>query len=456
MSIKILVVDDEPLQREILKTILSGEGYETETAESAEVALAMLKKLDPEVILTDLQMTGMGGLEFLQSLPEKSVPPAVIVITAHGTISSAVEAVRLGAADYLTKPVDKEKILFAVQKASERSRILKENLRLRTELFSRFKIDGIVGVSPPIRQIVDILRRVADSSSTIMIRGESGTGKELIARAVHYNSPRCGRPFTALNCAAIPENLFESELFGYEAGAFTGATGRREGLIEATQGGTLFLDEVGDMPLTMQSKLLRVLQDREIRRIGGKETIRVDLRILSATNKNLEEEVEKGTFREDLYYRLNVVFIEMPPLRERCEDIPDLVAAFVRKYNQEFGRRVNDVSREALKALVEYRWPGNVRQLEAVIERSVLLSDGGTLTLDDIGGLLVGRKTINSLGIDLPEEGLNFEELEKDLLQKALQRTGGVASKAAKLLKMSYKTFLYRIEKFGLKAEKDE
>ena len=459
MNIKILVVDDEPLQREILKTILYGEGYETETAESAEVALVLLKKFDPDVILTDLQMTGMGGLEFLQSLPEKSVPPAVIVITAHGTISSAVEAVRLGAADYLTKPVDKDKILFAVQKASERSKILKENLRLRTELFSRFKIDGIVGVSPRIRQIVDVLRRVADSSSTIMIRGESGTGKELIARAVHYNSPRCARPFTALNCAAIPENLFESELFGYEAGAFTGATGRREGLIEATHGGTLFLDEVGDMPMTMQSKLLRVLQDREIRRIGGKETIRVDIRIVSATNKNLEEEVEKGTFREDLYYRLNVVLIEMPPLRERCEDIPDLVDTFVRKYNQEFGRRVNDVSREALKALVEYRWPGNVRQLEAVIERSVLLSDGGTLTLEDIGGLLVGRRTANPLGIDLPDEGLDFEALEKDLLQKALQRANGVASKAAKLLNMSYKTFLYRIEKFALKAEgaeKDE
>lgn len=456
MNIKILVVDDEPLQREILKTILSAEGYDTETAESAEIALTMLKKIDPDVILTDLQMTGMSGLDFLQSLPEKSVPPAVIVITAHGTISSAVEAVRLGAADYLTKPVDKEKILFAVQKASERSKILKENLRLRSELFSRFKIDGIVGISPRIRQIVDILRRVADSSSTIMIRGESGTGKELIARAVHYNSPRCGRPFTAINCAAIPENLFESELFGYEAGAFTGANGRREGLIEATQGGTLFLDEVGDMPMTMQSKLLRVLQDREIRRIGGKETIRVDIRILSATNKNLEEEVEKGNFREDLYYRLNVVFIEMPPLRERCEDIPDLVATFVRKYNQEFGRRVTDVSREALKALIEYRWPGNVRQLEAVIERSVLLSEGGTLTLDDVGGLLVGRKTAPSLGFDLPEEGLDFEALEKDLLQKALQRTNGVASKAAKLLHMSYKTFLYRIEKFSLKAEGSE
>lgn len=456
MSIKILVVDDEPLQREILKTILSKEGYETETAESAEVALVLLKKFDPDVILTDLQMTGMDGLKFLQSLPEKSLPPAVIVITAHGTISSAVEAVRLGAADYLTKPVDKEKILFAVQKASERSKILKENLRLRTELFSRFKIDGIVGVSPRIRQIVDVLRRVADSSSTIMIRGESGTGKELIARAVHYNSPRCGRPFTAINCAAIPENLFESELFGYEAGAFTGAAGRREGLIESTQGGTLFLDEVGDMPMSMQSKLLRVLQDREIRRIGGKETIRVDIRILSATNKNLEEEVEKGSFREDLYYRLNVVLIEMPPLRERSEDIPDLVATFLRKYNQEFGRRVSDVSREALKAMVEYRWPGNVRQLEAVIERSVLLSDGGVLTLEDVGGLLVGRKTANPLGIDLPEEGLDFEALEKDLLQKALQRTNGIASKAAKLLNMSYKTFLYRIDKFALKAEGTE
>jgi transcriptional regulator with PAS, ATPase and Fis domain len=301
--------------------------------------------------------------------------------------------------------------------------------------------------------VVEVLKRVSGSSATVMIRGESGTGKELVARAIHYNSPRRSRPFTALNCAAIPENLFESELFGYEPGAFTGAVGRREGLVEMSNGGTLFLDEIGDMPMTMQSKLLRVLQDKEVRRVGGKEMVKVDVRIISATNKDLEQELEKGGFREDLYYRLNVVHIELPPLRERAEDIPVLVEHFVAKYNAEFDRQVRQVKPEAMQALVECRWPGNVRQLEAVIERAVLMTDGDVLTLRDIGSQLNKRRAEPVASpYELPEDGIDFEQLEKELIQKAMQRAGGVATKAARLLKMNYKAFLYRLEKFGIRA----
>jgi len=449
----VLVVDDEPLQRQIMKTILDAAGYETHTASGGREALGLVGKLPPDVVLTDLKMDGMDGIELLEALPETPIPPAVIIITAHGTISSAVDALKRGAFDYLTKPLDKDKILFTVRKACERVDILKENARLRQALFDRFRMEGIVGRSPRMKEVVEVLKRVSSSPATVMIRGESGTGKELVARAIHYNSPRKSRSFTALNCAAIPENLFESELFGHEPGAFTGATSRREGLVEMSNGGTLFLDEIGDMPMTMQSKLLRVLQSREVRRVGGKETFKVDVRIISATNKDLEKEVEQGNFREDLYYRLNVVFIELPALRERSEDIPVLVEHFLHKYNAEFGKRVREVRPDALQALVEYRWPGNVRQLEAVIERAILLNDGDVITLRDIGRLLHSRKAEVRTHFDLPEEGLDFENLEKELILKAMRRTGGVATKAAKLLRMNYKAFLYRLEKFGVKDD---
>jgi DNA-binding NtrC family response regulator len=434
-----------------MKTILDAAGYETHTAAGGREALALIGKLPPDVVLTDLMMEGMDGIELLEALPESPVPPAVIIITAHGTISSAVDALKRGAFDYLTKPLDKDTILFTVRKACERVDILKENARLRQALFDRFRMEGIVGRSPRMKEVVEVLKRISSSPATVMIRGESGTGKELVARAIHYNSPRKSRPFTALNCAAIPENLFESELFGHEPGAFTGAASRREGLFEMSNGGTLFLDEIGDMPLPMQSKLLRVLQSREVRRVGGKETFKVDVRIVSATNKDLEKEVEQGNFREDLYYRLNVVFIELPALRERSEDIPVLVEHFLHKYNAEFGKRIREIRPEALQALVEYRWPGNVRQLEAVIERAILLNDGDVVTQRDIARLLHSRKSENRSLFDLPEEGLDFENLERELILKAMKRTGGVATRAAKLLRMNYKAFLYRLEKFGVK-----
>ncbi len=453
----VLVVDDEPLQREILKTILDGEGYETHTASSGEEAVRIAKKFQPDVILTDLKMEGMDGIELIESVPKEAFEPSMIIMTAHGTISSAVEAMKKGAFDYLTKPLDKDSLILTVGRAAERTELMKENLQLHRELYDRFRMEGIVGKSPKMQEAVGIVKKVATSSATVLIRGESGTGKELVAKAIHYNSPRRMKAFTALNCASIPENLFESELFGYEPGAFTGALSRRVGLFEATNGGTLFLDEIGDMPLMMQSKLLRVLQDKEIRRLGAKEAIKVDVRIITATNKDLEKELMKGNFREDLYYRLKVVTIELPPLHDRKNDIPELAEFFTNKYNREFGKRVKGVEPAAIRALGEYNWPGNIRQLESVIERAVLMCDNDSIRLKDIKGELRTFQSPEAYDFDLPEEGLNFEELEEKLLKKAMTKANGVVAKAAKLLGMSYKTFWYRWEKLNVdSAQKKE
>jgi two-component system response regulator AtoC len=446
----VLVVDDEPLQREILKTILDGEGYETYTASSGEEALKIAKKFQPDVILTDLRMEGMDGIELIESVSKEAFEPSMIIMTAHGTITSAVEAMKKGAFDYLTKPLDKDSLILTVRRATERTELLKENLQLHRELYDRFRIEGIVGKSPKMQEAIGIMKKVATSSATVLIRGESGTGKELVARAIHYNSPRRAKAFTALNCASIPENLFESELFGYEPGAFTGAMSRRVGLFEATNGGTLFLDEIGDMPLMMQSKLLRVLQDKEIRRLGGKEAIKVDVRIIAATNKDLEKDLVKGNFREDLYYRLKVVTIELPPLQERKNDIPELSEFFMSKYNHEFGKRVRGIETAAIRALGDYSWPGNIRQLESVIERAVLMCDNDSIRLKDIKGELRTFQSPEAYDFDLPDEGLNFEELEVKLLKKAMAKANGVVAKAAKLLGMSYKTFWYRWEKLNV------
>lgn len=453
----ILVVDDEPLQRDIMRTILEGEGYPVETAASGAEALMKMKSTPADLVLTDLKMTGMDGLELLAAMPRGAVPPPVIIVTAHGTIDSAVEAVRSGAFDYLTKPLDKTRLLLAVDKASERIAILKENNRLKQELYGRFRLDGIIAHSPAMHRVISLLQKVSDSSSTVMLLGESGSGKELAARAIHYNSPRRSRPFTAVNCAAIPDALFENELFGHEAGAYTSAVGRRQGLFEISDGGTLFLDEIGDLPMAMQSKLLRVLQDREVRRIGGKQAVRVDVRIVTATNKDLESAVDRGTFREDLFYRLNVVTIELPPLRERREDIVPLVEHYLQKFSTEFGRPAREIEPDAMRLLIEHRWPGNVRQLAAVMERAVLLSDGPVLTREDVANRLQPRKAADPNRLELPEEGLDLEAFEKEMIRKALVRTDGMATRAAKLLNMSYKTFLYRVEKYGINyARQDE
>jgi len=452
----VLVVDDEPLQRDILKTILDDEGYETYTASSSEEGLRIVKEFTPDVVLTDLKMERMDGIEFIGSIPREPFEPSVVIMTAYGTISSAVEAIKKGAFDYLTKPLDKDVLLITVKRAVERVELLKENLQLQKALFDRFKIEGIIGSSIKMVEAVEIMKKVSSSTVTVLILGESGTGKELGARAIHYNSSRRTKPFTAINCAAIPENLLESELFGYEPGVFTGALSRKIGLIEATNGGTFFLDEVGDLPQMTQSKILRVLQDKEIRRLGGRDTIRVDIRIIAATNKDLEKELQKRDFREDLYYRLKVVTIELPPLRERKEDIFALTEFFIKKYNQEFGKRVKGVEENAMKALIEYHWPGNIRQLESVIERAVLMSESPFINLKDIKSELRFSQGMGITDFDLPDEGIMFEELEKELLKKAMLKANGVATKAARLLGMSYKTFWYRWEKFNLNSLKKD
>ena len=446
----ILVVDDEPLQRDILKTILDDEGYETHTAASGEEALKTIGKFHPDVILTDLKMEGMGGIELLAAARAENSSLTFIVMTAHGTVGSAVEAMKKGAFDYLQKPLEKDNLLVTVKRAREHAELLKENLQLKKELYDRFRMEGIVGKSSKMQEAIGIMKKVSGSPATVLIIGESGTGKELIARAIHYNSPRSTKPFIALNCAAIPENLFESELFGYEPGAFTGASARKIGLFEAANNGTLFLDEIGDMPLMMQSKLLRVLQDREIRRLGGKDAIKIDVRIITATNKDLVKELSKGGFREDLYYRLKVVTIQLPPLRERKEDVPELVEFFRTKYNREFGKRIKGVDQSSLKALVEYSWPGNIRQLESVIERAVILSDHNAISLKDIKSELGYSQPSGILDFELSDEGINFEEFEKNLLRKAMAKSNNVVARAAKLLGMSYKTFWYRWEKISM------
>jgi two-component system response regulator AtoC len=446
----ILIIDDEPLQRDILTIILSEEGYLVYSASNLEEAEKIINESHPEIILTDLKLGNQNGIDILNNLPQEPVSSLVIVITAFGTISSAVEAIKKGAFDYLTKPIDREILLLTIKKAEERINLMKENLRLKKELYGKFKIEGIIGKSKKMLQVIDIVKKVTPTNATVLIYGESGTGKELIARAIHYNSPRKDKPFIAINCAAIPETLIESELFGYEPGAFTGANTRKIGIIEAADKGTLFLDEIAELPPLTQSKLLRVLQEKEVRRIGGKDAIKVDLRIIAATNKNLSKEVEQNRFREDLYYRLKVITVEIPPLRERKEDIPELVNFFIEKYSKEFGKRVNGIEEKALQALINYQWPGNIRQLETVIERAIIICEKDKITLSDIQDELKISIPKNILDIDIPDEGINYEELEKEILKKALIKSNYIIAKAARLLGMSYKTFWYRLEKFGL------
>ncbi len=449
----ILVVDDEPLQRGILKTILSAEGHQVVEADSAERALEQAETFRPALILTDLKMPGMTGIDLISALQERGVspPPSVIIMTAFGTISSAVEAMKQGAFDYLTKPLDKDALLVKVRRALERRELLEENTQLHEALYGKFRIEGIVGESATMSRVLETLKKAAPTNATVLICGESGTGKELIARAVHYNSPRRKKSFTAINCASIPENLLESELFGYEPGAFTGAVSRKKGLIELTDGGTLFLDEIGDMPIALQAKLLRVLQDGEVRRIGGKESFRVDIRTVAATHRDLEDLIHEKRFREDLYYRLRVVTLRLPPLRERREDVAPLSAFFLDKYNDAFGKRLAGIDPEALDALRRYSWPGNIRQLESVIERAVIMCEGDTITYDDIREDIGTKSRIRGIAdIEIPEEGLVFEEVEKALMTQAMEKTGHVVKSAAELLGMSYKTFWYRWDKFGL------
>ena len=437
----ILVVDDEKNQREILETILSGEGYDVTTASSGEAAMKFVESRRFDLVLTDLKMTGMSGLDLLKELTNYDKSIIVILLTAHGSVDSAVDALRLGAFDYLQKPYDSEKLLDTV------SRALNKLSALDTE---------IVSVSPEMDKVKKLILKIAKSNSTVMIRGESGTGKELIARAMHMNSLRSSGTFQAVNCAAINENLLESELFGHEKGSFTGAVGEKKGLFEIADGGTLFLDEIGELDIALQAKLLRALQEREIRRVGGVKDIPVDVRVLAATNRDLLKMTEEKRFREDLYYRLNVLSIEIPPLRERRSDIPVLIEYFVKKHTRGTDRTIN-IDSAAKKLLLDYHYPGNVRQLESAIERAILLSENDTITTDDLPPEMTQGTSLATVDGDaqfkLPPEGVNFEDVERSLIMQAMDRTDNNITKSAKLLGLTFRTLQYRLEKFGIKKD---
>jgi DNA-binding NtrC family response regulator len=442
----VLIVDDERLQRDILQTILEAEGYETAAAANGRQALAAAASTAFEVVLTDLKMPDLNGLELLRELLQIQPGLCVVLMTAHGTIDSAVEAMRRGAFDYLTKPLEKDVLLLVLRRAMERGRLMRENRMLQEQLRDRFRVENIVGEHGSMQDVLRMVHKVAASTSTVLIYGESGTGKELVARALHQLSDRRSRPFYAVNVAALPESILEAELFGHEKGAFTGAEARKVGLFEQASGSTLFLDEVGDLKLDLQVKLLRALQEREIMRVGGTERIRIDVRIVAATNQDLERAVREGRFRRDLFYRLNVIPVVLPPLRERRTDIPRLAEHFLAKYG---GRGKKGIRPEALRELTAYDWPGNVRELESVIERAVLLSEHDQIVPDDLPAAVRAR-TIPSGGLmdlEIPDSGIDLERLETTLVLKALDKAGGNVTRAARLLGLSRRTLQYRLQR---------
>jgi DNA-binding NtrC family response regulator len=399
----------------------------------------------------------MSGEELLAKVKLQYPATQVVVLTAHGTIDSAVQAMKNGAFYYLTKPTDREALVMTVGKASELSNLQQENQILRTQMAGKLQVEGIIGQDPAIQEVIKIVRKIAPSNTTVLIQGESGSGKEVIARGIHRLSPRGSRQFVAINCSAIPDNLIENELFGHERGAFTGATERKIGLFESADKSTLFLDEIGDLGSGVQAKILRVLQEREVRRVGGNESFKVDVRLLAATNHNLAEEVAEERFREDLYYRVNVVTITLPPLRDRRSDIPLLASHTLARFSHLAEGRVKEISREAMERLIDYSWPGNVRQLESAIERAILLCESDAITPRDLPQEVLARKSAGRIErsrggdrFEIPSEGINFELLERDIILQAMEKAEWVIAKAAKMLGMSYRTLQYRLDKFGL------
>jgi len=456
MNGSILIVDDEKGQREILTMILRKEGFETAEVAGVSEALVLLGRREFDLILTDLKMQGESGLDLLEQVMTEDPQQCVIMMTAHGTVDSAVSAMKQGAFDYLEKPLERENLLVTLKRAFERISLVRENRVLQKRVAEIERIPSIIGDHPKMKEVYRIVTKIAATSSTVLIYGESGTGKELVARAIHDRSTRTTQPFMAINCAAIPETLIESELFGHEKGSFTGASAREIGILEAANGGTVFLDEIGEMNVSMQAKLLRAIQEKEIRRVGGKANLPLDVRIISATNRDLEQEIRKGTFREDLFYRLNVIRIVLPPLRERGSDIVTLANFFIDKYRQATGIQVEGIAKPALKLLMNYTWPGNVRQLESVIERAVLMAEGTVIQPEDLPFEISAVTTQGGVvPFELPPDGINFEEMEKALILKAMERSDWVIGKAAPLLGLSYKTLQYRLDKHGVeKPEK--
>ncbi len=457
---KILIVDDERSMRDVLSIMLKRAGYSVTTAADGEEAIDQIGKEIFDLVITDLKMPKLGGLEVLKAVKDVSSETVVLVITAFASTESAVEAMKRGAYDYLTKPFQVDEVQLIIRNALEKRRLSTENMLLKREMASQSSFAQIVGQSEVMQKVFDMVRKVADSKSNVLIFGESGTGKELVARAIHYNSQRSRMPFVTVNCSALPEPLLESELFGHMKGSFTGAVSNKAGLFEVANGGTIFLDEIGETTPATQVKLLRVIQEREFRRVGGTKDVKVDVRIIAATNKDLEKAVADGSFREDLYYRLDVIPIHLPPLRLRAGDIPLLAQHFLERFAKANGKPVPSLSQEAMHLLIDHEWRGNVRELENLIERAVAFSAGPVIGEEDIRSWLHRPATqVQAFPTDLPVEGLDLEELinriEKDLLLKALERARWVKKKAARLLHLNARSFRYRLEKYAIKGGRD-
>ncbi len=450
---KILVVDDEHLIRWSLEQNLKKQGYEVVSAGNGEDALRIAREEQPDLMLLDIQLPGISGLEVLEKIKEQDEEIIVIMVTAHGALETAVHAMRLGAYDYINKPFNLDEMAIVIRKALETSDLRREVQRLRGEQAKKFGSPDIIGTSRHMKNVLDMMEKVAKSdASTVLVQGESGTGKELVAKWIHYKSARAERPFVAINCAAVPATLLESELFGHEKGAFTDAKAMKKGLFELADGGTVFLDEIGDMEMGMQAKLLRFLEERTFRRIGGTKSFSVDVRIISATNRDLLKAIEEKSFRNDLYYRLQVIPIFLPPLRERREDILTLTNHFIETFNNEFNKHVTGISKMAEKLILDYNWPGNIRELKNVVERAIILGNDETLLLEHLPLEIVAKASSQSGGITtfkLPPEGIDIEEVEKELIRQALEISEWNQSKAAKKLNLGIDAFRYRMKKFG-------
>jgi DNA-binding NtrC family response regulator len=444
---RILVVDDEPTQLELVGGFLRKQGFEVVEAASGRAAVARFKQEPFDLVLTDQRMPDLSGLDVLETVRAASPDTAVVIMTAYGTIETAVSAVKAGAADYLAKPLNLDELLHRIHQIQDRRRLLTENRELRAALAERHRVEGIIGESGPMQEVLSVVRRVASSDATVLIRGESGTGKELIAKALHYASPRAASALVKVNCAALAESLLEAELFGHEKGAFTGAVTARKGRFELADGGSLFLDEIGDLPPHLQVKLLRVLQEREFERVGSSRPIKVDVRLLAATHRNLETLVRDGRFRDDLYYRINVVTIQLPPLRERREDLPLLIDHFLRAFADKNGKRIRGLTREAREALLRYDYPGNVRELENLIERAVVLTRDDVIDLTDLPLTLDPQATEPEGGAGLVAA---VEGLERRMIREALAKADGIQTRAAELLGIGERVLRYKLKKYGL------
>lgn len=446
MKAKILVIDDDTSLRRVLEYNLQEEGYEVQTASSGEEGLYLFGQAQPDLVITDMKMPGMDGLMVLKSIKERSPDVLVVIMTAFGTIDIAVDAMKAGAYDYITKPFNRDALKLTVKKALQFSGLTEENRRLKSELSDKADFRTIIGSSKEMEKVFEVIRKVADTEAAILITGESGTGKELVARSIHANSSRRNAAFVAINCAAIPRDLLESELFGHVKGAFTGAVRDKIGKFQVAEGGTLFLDEVGELPLELQPKLLRALQEKEVEAVGSTKVQKLDVRVVSATNLNVDQAMADGTFREDLYYRLSVIPMHLPPLRERRKDIPLLIKYFCGKH----GSEEVSFSKDALEALLIYPWPGNVRELENTVERLLIMRNGNAISIDELPEKLLVNASSGSLIIKLPDEGYSLEQLEREIVVEALERNAWNQTAAARFLRIPRHTLIYRLEKYGI------